>query len=107
MREEDIDAIVLQVEQWATTQGDREVTSEAIGERIMHHLYQLDQVAYVRFVSVYRSFETVEEFEDLLHQMEKAERVDVAGQRTLFDVPPASPGVSVARALAPRREREP
>jgi hypothetical protein len=52
---------------------------------MMHHLYQLDQVAYVRFVSVYRSFTTIEEFERLLHEMAKAERVDVEGQRTLFE----------------------
>jgi transcriptional repressor NrdR len=81
---EALDRIVTQIETWASTKGDREVESEAIGERIMHHLYALDQVAYVRFVSVYRSFESIEEFEHLLREMQKAERVDLEGQRPLF-----------------------
>ena len=81
---EALDRIVAQIETWACTKGDREVESEAIGDRIMHHLYVLDQVAYVRFVSVYRSFESIEEFEHLLREMQKAERVDIEGQRTLF-----------------------
>jgi transcriptional repressor NrdR len=82
---EQLEGIVRAVEQWASTRGERGVTSEAIGEQMMHYLYALDQVAYVRFVSVYRSFESIEEFEQLLHEMEKAERVNVEGQRTLFD----------------------
>ncbi|PRQ07050.1 transcriptional regulator NrdR [Enhygromyxa salina] len=79
-----LDRIVTQIETWASTQGDRELSSEALGERIMHHLYVLDQVAYVRFVSVYRSFESIAEFEHLLREMQKAERVNIEGQRTLF-----------------------
>ncbi|HVH98206.1 MAG TPA: transcriptional regulator NrdR [Enhygromyxa sp.] len=79
-----LDRLVTQIETWAATKGDREIESEAIGERIMHHLYALDQVAYVRFVSVYRSFESIEEFEHLLREMQKAERVDIEGQRPLF-----------------------
>ena len=83
--EAEIDAVVRRLEQWASTQGDRGITSEEIGERIIHALHDLDSVAYVRFVSVYRSFESVEEFEVLLQEMEKAERVNVEGQRTLFE----------------------
>jgi transcriptional repressor NrdR len=79
-----LDRVVTQIETWAATKGDRELTSEEIGERIMHHLYALDQVAYVRFVSVYRSFESIDEFEHLLREMQKAESVDVEGQRPLF-----------------------
>ena len=85
IRREHLEAIVQQLEQWSATRGDREIHAAEIGERIMHHLHELDQVAYVRFVSVYRSFHTVEEFEHLLHEMEKAEAVDPAGQRTLFE----------------------
>lgn len=72
------------VEQWAVGCGDREIQSSAIGGRLMHELHALDAVAYVRFVSVYRSFESVEEFAALLQEMEKAEQVDTAGQRPLF-----------------------
>jgi transcriptional repressor NrdR len=80
-----LESVVQQLEQWSATRGDRELYAAEIGERIMHHLHELDEVAYVRFVSVYRSFESVEEFERLLHEMEKAEKVDPAGQRTLFE----------------------
>jgi len=80
-----LESIVSTVEQWSATRGDREIFAAEIGERIMHHLHELDAVAYVRFVSVYRSFESVEEFEHLLQEMEKAEKVDVEGQRTLFE----------------------
>ena len=50
--------------------GDREVTSQALGEAVMGALHDLDAVAYVRFASVYRSFRDVHEFmrelEDLI-----------------------------------------
>ena len=80
-----LDDIVRQVEQWAETRGEGELRSVEIGERIMHHLYTLDQVAFVRFVSVYRSFNTVQEFEQLLREMQKAETINIEGQRTLFE----------------------
>ncbi len=85
VKPEQLEHLVQQVEQWAVTRGDREVHAAEIGERAMHYLHELDPVAYVRFVSVYRSFESVAEFERLLHEMEKAEHVDPVGQRTLFE----------------------
>src|SRR5690606_6615284 len=81
-----LEQVVKTIEQWSATRGDREIPASEIGERIMHHLHHIDEVAYVRFVSVYRSFESVAEFERLLHEMEKAEKVDVEGQRTLFEI---------------------
>jgi transcriptional repressor NrdR len=104
-----LDRLVTQIETWASTRGEREVSSEDLGERIMHHLYAIDQVAYVRFVSVYRSFETIAEFEHLLREMQKAERVDIEGQRTLFPemVPEveAAPVSVLATELVAERER--
>ncbi|MCH9681882.1 MAG: transcriptional regulator NrdR [Deltaproteobacteria bacterium] len=85
VRREQLDAVVQQVEQWSSTRGDREIYAAEVGDRVMHHLYELDEVAYVRFVSVYRSFESVAEFSNLLREMEKAEKVDPEGQRTLFE----------------------
>jgi transcriptional repressor NrdR len=96
-----LEAIVSAIEQWANTRGDREVTSDEVGERAMHHLHELDQVAYVRFVSVYRSFETIEEFAALLAEMEKAERVDNAGQRELFAELEAAAGSDAAVTAGP------
>lgn len=89
-----LERIVQQVEQWCATRGKSEIHSAEIGDRVMHHLHELDEVAYVRFVSVYRSFESVAEFERLLHEMEKAEKVDPEGQRTLF---PAAAGAAGAK----------
>lgn len=85
VRAEQLEAIVQQVEQWCSTRGDREIYAAEVGDRVMHYLHPLDEVAYVRFVSVYRSFESVAEFSALLHEMEKAEKVDPEGQRTLFE----------------------
>ena len=42
--------------------GEREINSRVLGERVMAELRQLDQVAYVRFASVYRSFKDLDEF---------------------------------------------
>lgn len=104
-----LDRLVTQIETWAATKGDREIESEAIGERIMHHLYALDQVAYVRFVSVYRSFESIEEFEHLLREMQKAERVDIEGQRPLFPDVLVDPehGTQLEPVRARKRKAEP
>ncbi len=85
IKRDKLESIVLQVEQWCTTRGDREILAAEVGERVMDILRELDEVAYVRFVSVYRSFESIAEFERLLHEMEKAQRVNIEGQRTLFE----------------------
>ncbi len=54
--------IVDEIEQMAQDAPDREIDGAAIGERVMERLKELDKVAYVRFASVYRKFEDVEEF---------------------------------------------
>jgi transcriptional repressor NrdR len=50
------------VERELAASGEREVSSRVIGERVMDRLKTLDEVAYVRFASVYRSFHDVGEF---------------------------------------------
>ncbi|HZN55319.1 MAG TPA: transcriptional regulator NrdR [Candidatus Polarisedimenticolaceae bacterium] len=55
-------AIVDEVEQMVQDNTEREIPARAIGERVMERLRELDKVAYVRFASVYRQFEDVEEF---------------------------------------------
>ena len=50
------------IEQLLQERGEKEVVSSVIGEAIMRELHKLDQVAYVRFASVYRSFKDVGEF---------------------------------------------
>jgi len=55
-------AIVDEIEQVVQDSPEREIPARAIGERVMDRLKDLDKVAYVRFASVYRQFEDVEEF---------------------------------------------
>ncbi|REJ72534.1 MAG: transcriptional regulator NrdR [Proteobacteria bacterium] len=50
--------------------GEREIDSRAVGELVMEALKRLDQVAYVRFASVYRSFEDLSEFRDAIASLE-------------------------------------
>ena len=62
---------VDELEQELAASGEREVFSLDIGERVMERLRRLDEVAYVRFASVYRSFRDVDEF---MHEMGKLVR---------------------------------
>ena len=57
-----IDRIVDEVEQQVHEREEREITTQEIGQFIMNHLKDLDQVAYVRFASVYRRFEDIDAF---------------------------------------------
>ena len=54
--------------------GDKEVPSSVVGETIMTALHDLDSVAYVRFASVYRSFQDIDEFVDELEDLLKERR---------------------------------
>ena len=64
--EEVIDRIVLEI----SDQYEREVPGTAIGERVMHALRDLDQVAYVRFASVYRRFQEATDFVQEVQKLE-------------------------------------
>jgi transcriptional repressor NrdR len=59
---ETIEEMVDGIERWTMEQGEKEISSATIGERVMEELQRLDQVAYVRFASVYRSFKDINEF---------------------------------------------
>lgn len=63
---EQIDDALLRIEQRLLASAQREIPSHKLGELVMRELKKLDKVAYVRFASVYRSFEDVEEFRQLL-----------------------------------------
>ena len=64
---ETIDEIANRIETAMVEQGDREVPSSVIGEAVMNELHKTDQVAYVRFASVYRSFKDIDEF---MHELQ-------------------------------------
>ena len=64
-----IEALVLDIEKKVYALGEREVTSQEIGELVMEGLRGLDQVAYVRFASVYREFKDIQTFMDELSKL--------------------------------------
>ena len=67
---EDIEAVIVQIKHTLRATGERELKSLVLGELVMDHLKALDQVAYVRFASVYRSFEDLSEFRDEIERLE-------------------------------------
>ncbi|MDO8693704.1 MAG: transcriptional regulator NrdR [Sheuella sp.] len=67
---EELDAVVMRIEEKLLTSGQREVSTEMLGELVMEELKKLDKVAYVRFASVYKSFEDIGEFVDAIREMQ-------------------------------------
>lgn len=72
---EQIDAAMQHIMHALRVKGEREVSSEIIGEMVMDELKKLDQVAYVRFASVYRSFQDIDDFRKEIKRLEKEEKV--------------------------------
>ena len=66
---EQIDAALARIEEKLLTSGLRELPSTRVGELVMRELKKIDKVAYVRFASVYRSFEDVDEFRQLIREI--------------------------------------
>ncbi len=66
---EAIDLAITGIVEKLLTLGEREISSEKIGEMVMAELKHLDKVAYVRFASVYRNFEDVDEFSDIIREV--------------------------------------
>lgn len=67
---ERIEAALGRIKRQLIAGGEREVRSRAIGESVMRELRDMDQVAYVRFASVYRSFEDVNAFREEIERLE-------------------------------------
>jgi transcriptional repressor NrdR len=67
---EDIDTSINIISRKALGVGEREISAKVIGEWVMQELRSLDQVAYVRFASVYMSFEDVQAFKDIIDRVE-------------------------------------
>ena len=68
---EQIDSAVERIEEKLLNLGVRELPSSRIGELVMRELKKLDKVAYVRFASVYRSFEDIDEFKTLVDEVRR------------------------------------
>ncbi len=66
---EAVDAAIQRIEERLLALGLREVGSERVGELVMRELQRLDKIAYVRFASVYRNFEDIDEFSDAIAEV--------------------------------------
>ncbi len=71
---EDLESIVQRVEDQILDTADREIETDRIGDLVMHELRRLDQVAYVRFASVYKNFESPSDFQDIAQEVAKPAR---------------------------------
>jgi transcriptional repressor NrdR len=71
---EAVDEAISRIEEKLLSSAQREVKSEKIGELVMRELKRLDKVAYIRFASVYRSFEDVDEFAEVVKEVRPVRR---------------------------------
>ncbi len=74
---EAVDVAIQRIEDKLLASGEREVISGYVGELVMRELKRLDKIAYIRFASVYKSFEDVSEFVEAIQEVKK-----VDGKRT-------------------------
>jgi transcriptional repressor NrdR len=110
---EDVQRIVDDIDEEVHKQYDKEVPSTVIGEMVIDRLRRVDQVAYVRFASVYRRFKTLDELVDEARAVIDAQRYEVPGQGRLFiegkaEQEAAGPnGAAVEPPVAAKRGRRP
>jgi transcriptional repressor NrdR len=71
-----VDAATRRIEEKLLSSGEREVLSGQIGELVMRELKGLDKIAYIRFASVYKSFEDVAEFQEAIAEIGKERKED-------------------------------
>ncbi|TXH90656.1 MAG: transcriptional repressor NrdR [Rhodoferax sp.] len=68
---EQVGSAIERIEEKLLNLGQREIPSQRVGELVMRELKKLDKVAYIRFASVYRSFEDIDEFKTLVDEVRK------------------------------------
>ena len=66
-----VDDSLATITQDVLSMGDREIPSRRLGEMVMRELRRLDQVAYIRFASVYRSFQGIDDFQDAIKEVQR------------------------------------
>ncbi|MEK7623422.1 MAG: transcriptional regulator NrdR [Patescibacteria group bacterium] len=69
--QEKFDRLVQNIERDLQKKKKREITSQEVGEVVMKHLSRFDTVAYIRFASIYRAFETVEKFQSAIRSLKR------------------------------------
>jgi len=65
-----IDQAIERIIQKVLAYGEKEISARELGENVMHELKKMDKVAYIRFASVYRSFSDVEDFHDVMRDLD-------------------------------------
>jgi len=83
---EAVEAAIARITHGLQTMGEREIPSRLVGEMVMEELRRLDEVAYVRFASVYRSFQDITEFQDEILRLQ--ERTDADNRRNQMSLLP-------------------
>ena len=78
---EAVDEAIARIEDKLLSSAQRELKSEKVGELVMRELKRLDKVAYIRFASVYRSFEDVDEFAEVVREVKPAKTSKRAKRR--------------------------
>lgn len=73
---ESVEAAITRIEEKLLALGEREIASEKVGEMVMRELKKLDKIAYIRFASVYRNFEDVDEFSEAVREVTVPVRTD-------------------------------
>jgi transcriptional repressor NrdR len=81
---EAVEESISRILQRLMTAGEREVPSSLVGQMVMDELRQLDEVAYVRFASVYRSFQDIEEFRQEIERLRDANPLPAREQMSLL-----------------------
>jgi len=71
-----IEGIVEKISNWIVQRGEKEISSKLLGKRVMYELKTLDDVAYIRFASVYRTFQDVQGFMETLEDINFVESYD-------------------------------
>ena len=83
----EIEGLVDSIEEDLDASDEREISSQAVGELVMRQLQGTDQVAYVRFASVYRNFQDTTEFMEEVRELVTRARYRARGQQELFEAP--------------------
>ena len=86
VRSEDVEESLTRIIHRLQTVGEREVTGRLVGDLVMEELHGLDEVAYVRFASVYRSFQDITEFQDEIQRLRS--RPSAAAEREQMSLLP-------------------
>jgi len=90
---DEIDAALARIGHKLRTLGEREVAARLVGDLVMEELRHLDEVAYVRFASVYRSFQDVEAFREEIARLQ-SDRNPVEAKFSLLEAAPAASKLS-------------